>query len=423
MCLLALFLCGRGVAGALELFGIGQSELHVVDVYEGDRNKEGKVKVAVSITDRPLILYFRAYAAVEWQVELEKGVRIEKVFLSGYEPQTVIGIPARVPILKLTQNAGYSASGVSRPTTYQYLYKGEHFYIGGKPEEHVAAEQARLRISEGPSTNHGVGNEGIQVGGSGPISSDTIDQYQHVAISALSDAPGAPGSGAIVAGLLTTVLANAGFTVVERAQLEKVLAEQRLQLTNGDDQTALRIGKLAGAKAVVLGEVSRVKQGPQWTPQNGSGYQSEVTLSLRLVDGETGIVLFTGLGHAGDRNNVSLENLTSRVLKALVTRLLLKAGLVATGQMGFGWTEQVKSGAHAYVVTEVVANSSAYEAGLRTGDYILGCNGSSSVTWHAQWQSMRACQGEAGQYIVLNVAQGNKRQAIRFQLAADNGSR
>lgn len=65
------------------------------------------------------------------------------------------------------------------------------------------------------------------------------------------------------------------FTVMERAQLEEVLEEQKLGLSGAmDSTTAAEIGKLAGARFLVLGNVIQI----------GNSYQ----LTSKLVDAETG---------------------------------------------------------------------------------------------------------------------------------------
>lgn len=65
------------------------------------------------------------------------------------------------------------------------------------------------------------------------------------------------------------------FTVIERAQLEEVMKEQKLGASGAvDSKTAAEIGKLAGAKLLVLGNVI----------QMGNSYQ----LTAKLVDAQTG---------------------------------------------------------------------------------------------------------------------------------------
>lgn len=79
---------------------------------------------------------------------------------------------------------------------------------------------------------------------------------------------------------LTTELVRGRIPVVERALLNKVLAELRLQQTAAfDPTTAQRVGRMLGAKAVLVGTI---------VPK---GKYAEA--HLRLIDVETGEILFT----------------------------------------------------------------------------------------------------------------------------------
>ncbi len=88
------------------------------------------------------------------------------------------------------------------------------------------------------------------------------------------------GLGKGVAELVLTHLAQSGkFKVVERAQLLKVLKEQKMAVGGLiDEQTAVEMGKLLGAKYVVLGSVFK----------SGMIY----TLNARFINVETAEVEF-----------------------------------------------------------------------------------------------------------------------------------
>jgi hypothetical protein len=77
---------------------------------------------------------------------------------------------------------------------------------------------------------------------------------------------------------LEVVLVNSRFSVVDCATLDKIWQEQQFQLTGDvDDQTAVSIGKFAGARVVITGSVS------------GSGDMRR--LRLRTLDTQTARVL------------------------------------------------------------------------------------------------------------------------------------
>jgi TolB-like protein len=78
------------------------------------------------------------------------------------------------------------------------------------------------------------------------------------------------------------------FKVTERARLEELMQEQRLGLSGAvESATAAKVGKLAGARLVILGSVARL----------GANYH----LSTEMVDSETGEIM------ASDVTEVAVE--------------------------------------------------------------------------------------------------------------------
>lgn len=70
----------------------------------------------------------------------------------------------------------------------------------------------------------------------------------------------------IMADNIALELMNLGFQVIERADLEKVLSEQKLQMSGLlDSSTAAKIGKMVGVDAVVLGSMTTIRK------ETGSG--------------------------------------------------------------------------------------------------------------------------------------------------------
>lgn len=114
-----------------------------------------------------------------------------------------------------------------------------------------------------------------------------------------------PRIGRGMSNMLITALVNSGrFTVVERNEqmLEKIFAEQKLGLTGAvTAQTAAQVGKMLGAKAVVVGEVSEfgIRKTSAFVGVGGTKtITTRVVIDARLVDSETaGIVAGeTGIG-------------------------------------------------------------------------------------------------------------------------------
>ena len=99
--------------------------------------------------------------------------------------------------------------------------------------------------------------------------------------------------------LTTSVLHNSGrFTVVERKELDKILAEQRFNqsgLVNDDD--AIKLGRLSGAKFIALGNISNISYNTQTkiTPA-GVRYQlanAFINLLIKIINVESGDIVFT----------------------------------------------------------------------------------------------------------------------------------
>jgi hypothetical protein len=176
------------------------------------------------------------------------------------------------------------------------------------------------------------------------------------------DAPGETGSGAVVARALEPYLLQAGYDLVERGQVDKVLAEQAFTHTDSvDPATAVKLGKLLGAEALVLGRVTGAspaqsatylqsvsntsyrpvyesqtvtdKQGRERTRQKIARYDvvttndqvpqtytspAYVAFTVKLVDVTTGQVLWTGsVSDEGDSLAGAAATASARLFKAL----------------------------------------------------------------------------------------------------------
>jgi hypothetical protein len=423
----------------------GDVDLYVLGLYEGHSHKNGKVKVVVSVTNHPIALLMSAYEAVDWQIELAKGARLDRVYLSGYHEQHVTGLQAGTQVFATSYEQGsqfflygYDSGRCSnlvgrvqnvlglKATQHLCQYRGSAFLVdqsgihaisgtdgfsGGdalKSQERVKLPRRTRQAVVYPISS-----------GAGSINPGILEKYRTIAVPNLIVAPGFPQSGEIAAGMLTNQLLQRGFTVVERSKLDQLTEEQRLQLMRGEDsRDSIKIGQLTGAKAVVLGEVT------QWTTAQGIDLQGQpydgslVSISLRLVDVETAEVLFSGEGHFVNPSTSSPQGAAQLILGAIVTRLAVQVGLVSTGRTGFKWGLQQKSGSSVLVVTEFDSDSPAYDAGIRSGDKVLSCNGAGGQTWKTQWDAMRSCEVDAGQILSLEVLRGS--QHLRIDVKADN---
>jgi hypothetical protein len=259
-----------------------------------------------------------------------------------------------------------------------------------------------------------VGGVSPVVVANGPISRETVGQYQTMAVMTFADAPGVPGSGSRVSGMVTTLLLDLDVTIVERTRLEQVLNEQVVRLQHGDDADALKVGKLVGANAIVVGEVG------QWESQNADK-GAHVSLVLRMIDVESGQVLFSGEGQVTDPSRDEPENLTRLVAHRILGRFGTRTGLLASGRIGVNWELRELGGAKAYYVRDVVGGSPAERVGLHQGDVVLACQGRSLTNVHSEREAKQLCQVEAGQQLALEVRRGEERLVISPQAEARPG--
>ena len=79
-------------------------------------------------------------------------------------------------------------------------------------------------------------------------------QVKRVAVVGFSDYSNRPGSGETLSGAFEQGLITAGYDLVERAQVDKVLREQKLSA--GDLKAVKRIGQTLGVDALLFGRIT-----------------------------------------------------------------------------------------------------------------------------------------------------------------------
>ncbi|NOY78814.1 MAG: hypothetical protein GXO76_13205 [Calditrichaeota bacterium] len=123
--------------------------------------------------------------------------------------------------------------------------------------------------------------------------------------------------GEIVLDKMTTVLVNKNrFKVMERAQLNRILEEQKLGMSGIlDAATAAKIGKGIGVDAIVMGSVVLT--------QNGS-----VSIDARVIDTESARIITARDGYSGSSDMQSVKNTVENVANAIVEDLPLVDGFV-----------------------------------------------------------------------------------------------
>jgi hypothetical protein len=211
------------------------------------------------------------------------------------------------------------------------------------------------------------------VTGIGPINRDTIDRYRTMAVMPFVDATSAPGSGSRVAGIVTTLMLDLDVNMVERVKLDEVFKEQVIQLKHADDADVLKVGKLVGAHAIVVGEVQ------QWERTEGEQI-SRVSLALRMIDVESGLVLFNGEGHGSDATADDPEGLARVIAHRILARFGSQTGLLGSGQIGVNWELQELAGTRYYLVRELRGGLPADKAGLKVGDRIVAARSETTLS-------------------------------------------
>lgn len=242
----------------------------------------------------------------------------------------------------------------------------------------------------------GSGRPEPTITGLGPINRESIDRYRTMAVMLFEDGPNAPGSGSRVAGIVTTLMLDLDMNMVERAKLDEVLKEQVIQLTHADDANVLKVGRLVGAQAIIVGGVQ------QWE-QHVDARTNAVSLSLRMIDVETGQLLFNGEGYLTDQTTDDPERSARIIVHRILARFGSQTGLLGSGRIGVNWELLESGGSRYYAVRELRSGLPAEKAGLHVGDQVVGCNGSALAGVKSEREAKRLCQIEAGQPLKLDI--------------------
>ena len=100
--------------------------------------------------------------------------------------------------------------------------------------------------------------------------------------------------------IITELVKTGKFIVVERDKIDKILGEQKLGQSGAiDPATAAQVGKILGLNAMVTGSVSQFgvkKEGKDFIISQSKQQIVEATVDIRVVDTNTGQVLFADSG-------------------------------------------------------------------------------------------------------------------------------
>lgn len=80
-------------------------------------------------------------------------------------------------------------------------------------------------------------------------------------------------------GMFTTGFRPAGYTIIERSQIDRIISEQNMQRSNLTESQMVRIGELLNLSCIVIGDVNVV--------------MSEYNVDVRVINVESGVVIAT----------------------------------------------------------------------------------------------------------------------------------
>lgn len=113
------------------------------------------------------------------------------------------------------------------------------------------------------------------------------------------------GMGAILSEwFITSIVKSGRFDVVERAMLQKILAEQKLHTTGIiDDSSASELGKILGVKVIITGSVLKIG--------------SSIEINSRVISVESGSIIAAESTRSGSDSDLysSVEQLTDRIMR------------------------------------------------------------------------------------------------------------
>ncbi len=152
--------------------------------------------------------------------------------------------------------------------------------LSRKPYRSLSVLLVLITFSTRPSEAQKLLSDGIQDLANQISESAVREKKQRIAILPLRELYGQPTAlGSYLSEELTTLLVQVGkFEVVERSQLDRILSELKLDRSGLiDAETAKKVGKLAGADALLTGTVTDLA--------------NSVGVNCRVIDGLSGKIL------------------------------------------------------------------------------------------------------------------------------------
>ncbi|ABF41163.1 curli production assembly/transport component CsgG [Candidatus Koribacter versatilis Ellin345] len=154
----------------------------------------------------------------------------------------------------------------------------------------------------------------------------------HSSVAAIFGSDQDVGKG--ISDLLIQKLVNDGdYSVIERAQLDKIMAEQNFSNSDrADPNSAAKIGRLLGVDAIITGSITQFGRDDQHTNVGGGGYG--------------GITGRYGIGGVGTHSAKAVVGITARLVDVNTAEILAactgtgtskRSGVSLLGAGGSGW--------------------------------------------------------------------------------------
>lgn len=117
-----------------------------------------------------------------------------------------------------------------------------------------------------------------------------------------------------ISGIFTTYFRPAGYTMIERTQIDRIIEEQRMQRSTMTESQMVRVGQLLNLSKIVIGDVNIV--------------MGQYNVDVRVINVESGSIVATeGATFAGSSYREVMKNLAQK----LAGQIAIKAGSIVDG--------------------------------------------------------------------------------------------
>lgn len=244
---------------------------------------------------------------LEWWPTEMFGVRAGTASLSAKEFQLTLGLSAALKGIGIDYAMGSHVLGASHRAALSYQFGPTPLELSGTQ---AAARAARLAAEPDPEPEPEPDPEPVPVADA-PVTPAVKPAAKsgklNIAVADLTAQNVSAGDAAVVADMLRSELIKMRkANVVERANMEKVLAEHAFQQTGcTTDECAVKIGKLLNVNRLIVGSFGKLL--------------GSYLLSVRVVDVESGAIIFgdTARGDTVDEIGTAVNKLAARIGKTL----------------------------------------------------------------------------------------------------------